>query len=758
MLEASVYERAGRFVFENREVLVLNGTVTPHWRAGDRFTYRRDLGEGRAEFVAVDAATGERHAAFDQHIVAAGLASALGRPVDSERLPFLDYDQNSANAIRFSADARTWTCSILTASCADTSVPTPDPMMVPSPDGAWAAFVQDNNLWIRSADGGETFALTDDGEAHYAYGATPESNPLIMQGVLQGLPSRPAVLWSPDSRRVFTQRLDEREVRTISLIQSSPPNEAVRPLSFTWRRPLTGDPEIPIAEPWIFDIVQRSGRRVDIDPIPTLVMTSIEAKEAWWSPDGEQIFLFVRSRYFKTMTLYAVNALSGQARTVIAETGETFVEAGSIGQRPMVYTLSSGDVIWFSERDGRGHLYLYDGATGRLKRRLTRGDWSVRGVMRLDEARGVIYVAATEREAGVDPYYRSTYRVGLADGCITLLTPEIADHEVASEQQSAFFDLPAASAGFSPSGEYFLDTYSRTDLPPRTVLRRADGEMIAEIENADISRLVAGGLTMPERFSAIAADGLTPLYGNILRPSNFDPDLLYPVIDAIYPGPQTRRAQPRVLDNLFDFSGAQSLAELGFIVVLVDGRGTPGRSKAFLDLSYGRLQLAGHLDDHVGVLRQLAERYPYMDMDRVGIYGGSAGGYAALRAMLTYPDFFKAGLVAAGLVDVRASDLSYGETFMGPDNGTSYSATSNLPLIGNLRGRLFLMHGDMDWVVPPSQTLQVVNALIENDKDFDLLIAPNVDHSPIGLRAGYLLRRSWDFFVENLMNAQPPGE
>jgi dipeptidyl aminopeptidase/acylaminoacyl peptidase len=175
-------------------------------------------------------------------------------------------------------------------------------------------------------------------------------------------------------------------------------------------------------------------------------------------------------------------------------------------------------------------------------------------------------------------------------------------------------------------------------------------------------------------------------------------------------------------------------------------------------LSYGRLQLAGHLDDHVGVLRQLAQRYPYMDMDRVGIYGGSAGGYAALRAMLTYPDFFKAGLVAAGLVDVRASDLSYGETFMGPDNGTNYAATSNIPLIGNLRGRLFLMHGDMDWVVPPSQTLQVVNALIENDKDFDLLIAPNVDHSPIGVHGGYLLQRSWGFFVENLMNAQPPEE
>ena len=758
MLEAGGYESAGRFIYQNSDVLVLNGTVVPHWRAGDRFTYRKNLGEGRAAFIAVEAATGERSEAFDPQIVAAGLSHVLGRPIEAERLPFLDYEQSSSNMISFSVGAATWTCSISTPSCSDTSAPAGNPLEVASPDGAWLAFVQDNNLWVRSSDGRERFPLTSDGQAHYAYGATPESNPLVTPRVLQGLPSAPVVMWSPDSRRLFTQRLDERNVRTISLVQSTPPEGAVRPVTLTWRRPLTGDPIIPVAEPWIFDVVQRTGRRVDIDPVPTLVTTSIEAKEAWWSPDGERIFLFVRSRYYKTMSLYAVDAQSGHARMIISETGATFVEAGSIGQRPMVYTLANGDVIWFSERDGRGHLYLYDGATGRLKRRLTRGDWSVRSVARLDEARGLIYVAASEREAGADPYHRAIYRVSLADCETTLLTPEAADHDVASVQQSAFFELPGAATGFSPSGEYFLDTYSRTDLPPRTVLRRADGQMIAEIERADISRLVAGGLTMPERFSALAADGRTRLYGNILRPANFDPSRSYPVIDAVYPGPQSRRAQPRFMDNVFDYAGAQSLAELGFIVVLVDGRGTPGRSKAFLDLSYGRLQLAGHLDDHVGVLRQLAQRYPYMDMDRVGIYGGSAGGYAALRAMLTYPDFFKAGLAAAGLVDVRASDLSYGETFMGPDNGTNYAATSNIPLIGNLRGRLFLMHGDMDWVVPPSETLQVVNALIENDKDFDLLIAPNVDHSPIGVHGGYLLQRIWGFFVENLMNAQPPEE
>jgi dipeptidyl aminopeptidase/acylaminoacyl peptidase len=755
---ASAYERAVRFVYKNRDVLVLNGSVTPHWRSGDRFTYRKDLGEGRNAFVAVDAATGAHRSAFDHAIVAAGISNALGRTVEPERLPFQDYDESSSASISFEVDSRTWSCSLSIPVCSDISAPAADTMGVLSPNGAWVAFVQDNNLWIRSADGRQSFALTTDGAPHYAYGGTPESNPLVTAKVLQGISSPPVVLWSPDSARLFTQRLDERNVRMISLVQSTPPEGAVRPVTITWRRPLTGDPIIPMAEPWVFDIGQRTGRRVDVSPIPTLVTTSIEAKEAWWSPDAKQIFLFVRSRYYKTMSLHEVDPSSGRARTVVTETGATFVESGSIGQRPMVYTLANGDVIWFSERDGRGHLYLYDGATGRLKQRLTQGDWSVRGVTHLDEARGLIYVAATEREAGADPYHRALYRVSLADGGTMLLTPEPADHDVASMQQSAFFELPRASTGFSPSGEYFLDTYSRTDLPPRTVLRRADGQMIADIENADVSRLVAGGLTTPERFSALAADGRTRLYGNILRPANFDPSRSYPVIDAIYPGPQSRRAQPRFLDNVFDYAGAQSLAELGFIVVLMDGRGTPGRTKTFLDLSYGHIELAGHLDDHVAVIRQLAKRYSYIDMKRVGIYGGSAGGYAALRAMLTYPDVFKAGLVAAPVVDIRASDLAYGETFMGPDNGTNYAATSNLPLIGNLQGKLLLMHGDMDWVAPPSQTLQVVNALIANNKEFDLLIAPNVDHSPLGVHGGYLLQRTWDFFVENLMKVEPPGE
>jgi dipeptidyl-peptidase-4 len=764
-IDASVYDRASRFVYQNTDRLVLNRSVMPHWRmdGGENFTYVRELGEGRSEFVRVDAATGARSRPFDPQVVAQGLATATGKPVEADRLPFRDYDRLDAGRVRFQVGETAYTCSTAKPSCDAQPIAAADPLAIPSPDGKWLAYVRDHNLWIRSADGSQNFALTRDGEAHYAYAATLEADPLVTDKVLHGQPVAPVVLWSPDSRRLYTQRLDERDVREATLVQSAPPDGSTRPRLYRWRYPGATDPVQPVAEQWLFDIEARSGQRVAMDPILALVTTAIEAKEAWWSGDSRSVYVYARSRYYKSMSLHQVDAASGHARTVIEESARTFVEAGSIGQRPMVYTLTNGEVLWFSERDGRGHLYVYDRASGALKRRLTTGDWSVRGVLHLDEPHGLIYVAGSEREPGADPYFRKVYRIGLADGSVKLLTPEDADHGVASAQDSAYFDPPAslardagAARGFAPTGRYFLDSYSRTDLPAETVLRRADGRLVAVIERADVSRLLQAGMPRPERFSALAADGRTRLYGNLLRPSDFDPSRRYPVIDSLYPGPQARKAYPRFVEALFGYSGDQSIAELGFVVVQLDGRGTPGRSKSFLDESYGRLGRASDLDDHVAVVRQLAGRYPYLDLGRVGVLGGSAGGYAALRALLTHADFYKVGVSAAGSHDPEAQGASYSETFMGPDDGANYRVAANAPLAGNLTGRLLLIHGDLDWTVNPGNTLRVVDALIRNNKDFDLLIVPNADHSPLNAINGYVLRRIWDYLVVNLMDARPP--
>ena len=764
VIDARVYDSAARFKPLNRANLVLNETITPHWRVDgrERFTYRRDLGDGRGVFFAIDAATGARRPAFDQGTVARGLSVATGAPVDADRLPFKDYDEVGSRAIRFSTAGKTWTCSVSKPGCDGHQDAPIDPMTIPSPDGKWLAFVKDYNLWIRSADGGESFALTTDGQAHYAYGATPECNPLITPKVLYGGAIAPVVLWSPDSRRLFTQKIDERNVRVMTLVQSTPTDGGIVPVARSWRAPFSTDPALPMEEPWVFDVASRTGHRVEMEPTPRTVITSIEGRDAWWSSDSRQVYLFARTRYYKAMSLRTIDPATGKARTIVSESARTFVESGTNGQRPIAYPLANGEVIWFSERDGRGHLYIYDAATGVQKRQLTKGDWAVRSVVGLDETAGFIFVTGTEREANADPYLHKIYRIRIRDGAITLLTPEEADHEVATGLVWAYLEPPPeiarspdASRGISPSGRYFLDNSTRTDLANLTVLRRTDGKFIAEVEQADMSRLTRGGLTLPERFSAVAADGKTPLYGIILRPSTYDPKKSYPIIDALYPGPQWGGAHPRLFDTLFNY--AQTYAELGFIVIQMDGRGTPGRSKAFLDETYGKLGLAGHLDDHVAVLRQLAKRDPSIDLARAGVVGGSAGGYATLRAMFTYPDVFKAGMAAAPYNNPKVLMPDFTEKFMGPESGSNYADVAVAPLAGGLKGKLLLTAGEMDWTVTPWPTLQIVDSLVKAHKDFEFVLAPNVDHSPLTLYGDPMLLRGWNFFVANLMGARPPA-
>jgi dipeptidyl aminopeptidase/acylaminoacyl peptidase len=763
-LDASVYDRAALFMPENEERLAPNADVRPHWRPGpkERFTYRKELGDGAAAFIEVDAATGAKSPAFDAKNVAAGLSAAGGKPIDPLKLPFRDYDEAGPAQIEVNVGGKSYLCATDKASCA-LSPAQKTPLEVASPDGRWLAFLKDENLWVKSADGKESFALTTDGARHFSYGGTTEVVPSNVMLRLNGLPVPPVFLWSPDSKHILALRIDERKVREITIVRSTPLDGSVRPQPFSFPYAEPGDPELPMGEEFIFDVDARTGVKATVAPVPQLYASTHEGHEAWWSPDGSKVYLFARPRFMKSMSLYEIDPKTGAARTVITETGKTFVESGSIGQRPMVYPLKSGEVIWFSERDGAGRLYLYDGRTGALKRALTTGPGVVSSVLRVDEPRGVIYVQMCDREPGSDPYYHKVYKIRLADGRTTLLTPEDADHEVFSLQQSGM-NPPGTTQetawqreDFSPSGRYFVDNVSRADLPTKTLLRRVDGSLVAEIEHADVSRLEALGVTPPERFSALAADGKTKLYGVILRPTHFDPSKRYAVIDSPYPGPQSNRVHPRNLDLVFDRSMGQSFSELGFVVVIVDGRGTPGRTKTFHDESYGGLGQAGHLDDHVAVLKELGARYPYMDLDRIGIYGGSGGGYATANALFRYPDTFKVGVSDAGNHDQRGYITTWGENYNGPEKGDSYASAANKTFAAGLKGKLFLMHGDMDINVFPDLTLQLVDALIKANKDFDLLIVPNAGHTAM-LNSLYARRRAWDYMVTNLMGAEPPHE
>jgi dipeptidyl-peptidase-4 len=759
VLTSADYDRAARFLPQHQERYILNSSVTPHWVQGaDRFWFREALADDRARFVLVDAATGARKPAFDHAAVAKGLGEALGRAVDAERLPFRTFRFGANGAVEAIADGKLWRCA---ATCVGSAPPVTDPSISTSPDGRWQAFVKDHNLWVRPTGGGDAFALTKDGVDGNAWADLAGDNPAAIDAKVEGRGFPPSVLWSPDSRRLYTQRIDQRQLPEMGIVRSTPLDGSQRPQIYRWRSAQGGDAVLPTSEPWVFDLDSRQGRKVQLAPIPTPFSTAPQAREVWWSPDGSRLNLITRSRYLKTVTLYAIEPATGAARQLISETGKTFVEPSPVFTQPMTRTLANGDILWFSERDGWGRLYLYD-AAGQLKRALSTGDGLTNAIVRLDEAKGQVYVRAKGREPGLDPYFENLYRIDLNTGASVRLTPEAANHEVhatadtLADQTGDPLTTLAESESFSPSGRYFLDTFSTPTEPSQTVLRRADGKLVSVVARADISLLKSEGFTPPERFSVMAADGVTPIYGVILRPSNFDPARKYPVVDSIYPGPQMRRVvNPGFSNLLFDnYSFPQSMAELGFVVVLIDGRGTPGRSKTFLDQSYGKLSSAGTLEDHVAGIKALGAQRPYMDLDRVGIYGYSGGGYGTARALFAYPDFYKVGVAHAGNHDQRGYIAVWGDSYNGPDDGKNYLAASNALIAKNLKGKLLLTHGDMDTNVSPALTMQVVDALIKANKDFDMLLVPNLGHR----FDDYLTRVTWDYFVRNLMGATPPKE
>jgi dipeptidyl aminopeptidase/acylaminoacyl peptidase len=460
-----------------------------------------------------------------------------------------------------------------------------------------------------------------------------------------------------------------------------------------------------------------------------------------WSADGAHLAFVSTSRDHKREQLRIADTATGEIREVLEESVPTFFESGN-GRVNWRYLPESKEIVWFSERDNWGHLYLYDLATGKLKNQITKGNWNVTQLLRVDEKNRMLYFLGVGREAGRDPYFVHLYRCGFDGKDFTLLTPEDANHDVA----------------LSPSGAYFTDSYSKPDVPAVAVLRNADGKLVATLEKTDISRLIiAAGWKPPIPFTVKARDGSTDLYGLMFRPTNFDPAKKYPIINHIYPGPQTGSVGSR------NFSAArgdcQALAELGFVVVEIDGMGTPWRSKKFHEAYFGDMG-DNTLPDQVTGMKQLAAKYPWIDLDRAGIYGHSGGGYAAAGAMFHFPDFFKVGISEAGNHDNREYEDDWAEKWQGllekkPDGATNYDGQANQNFAKNLKGKLLLAHGSTDNNVPPYNTLLVVNELIKANKDFDLLVLPNRGHG-FG-NEPYMVRRRWDYFVRNLLGAEPPA-
>ncbi len=739
-VSAAAYARAEKFLSQSTVPLVTGTVVRPTWLASGQAWYRTRVAQGE-EYVVVDPKRRSRTHAFDQEKLAAALSAAAGTKVEAHRLPLVELElPASGQTATFFVHGTRYRCSIHEARCepADTSRGGGSRNEVVSPDGTKAAFIRDWNLWVRDVATGKETRLTQDGVEDYGY-ATDNAGWIHSD--------RPILLWSPDSRKIATFQQDQRGVGMMYLVHT----RVGHPSLDAWHYPLPGDSVVAMIHRVIIDVDDPQGPRLIRLRMPPdqhrsticdhVACRGQDFSDVEWSPDASKLFFVSTSRDHREETLREADAATGQVRDVLKETVPDFFESGYNMVNWHVLPGSS-EVIWFSQRDDWGHLYLYDLATGKLKRRITSGSWPVLQVLRVDPKTRTIFFLGAGREPG-DPYFRHFYSIRMDGTHLRLLTPDSADHEVS----------------LSPDGKTFIDTWSTPTTPPTSVLRdAAGGQVLVKLEKGDVSRLATTGWKPPIPFTVKARDGKTDLYGLLFRPTDFDPSKKYPVVNHVYPGPQTGSVGTR---QFVPARGdAQALAELGFVVVELDAMGTPMRSHSFQAAYYGDMGDNG-LPDQVAAMKQLAARFPWIDLDRAGIYGHSGGGYATADAMFRYPDFFKVGIAEAGNHDNRDYEDDWGEKWQGllethPDGTTSYDNQANQLVARNLKGKLLLAYGTTDDNVPPYNTLLVIDSLIAANKDFDLIPFPNRHHG-FG-NEPYMVRRRWDYFVKNLLGAEPPHE
>ena len=730
-LSADDYARAERFLNEHTGSLVYGGAVRPNWMDDGDFWYANAVPGGQ-EIVLVDPDSGEKGRAFDHERVAEALSAALATSYEPLSLPVTELAFDGHEVRIGLRGGNVASCHLEEYTCARVEGgPTVRPNEIASPDGRYAAYIRDHNLWVRDLTMGTDIQLTTDGIEDFGYGTNNA-------GWVRR--DRPVLKWSPDSRRIATFQHDGRGVGMMYLTRT----KVGHPELDAWRYPLPEDTVIFRIHRVVLDLDRAPGDhvvRLDMAPDQHRSTCSDHVEcggalgDLEWAPDGSRFAFVSSSRDHKVATVRIADARTGAVRTVFEEVEETFYESQS-GWR---YLADTEEILWFSQRDNWGNLFLYDARTGQVKRKVTEGDWNVLDIRDVDVRARTVTFMGNEREPG-DPYFQYLYRVGLDGGAVTLLTPDSANHDVS----------------ISPNGDYIVDAYSTPVTPPVSVLRDRSGRAVMTLETADISALEASGWEPPMPFSVKARDGVTDLHGLLFRPLDFDPTAKYPVVNYLYPGPQSGSVGSR------SFRAAhrdlQSIAELGFVVIELDAMGTPMRSKAFHEAYYGNMGDNG-LPDQMGGIRQLAERHSWIDAERVGIYGHSGGGFAAADAIMRYPDFYDVAVSQAGNHDNRNYEDDWGEKWQGllevyPDGTTNYDNQANQLLAENLEGKLLIAHGTLDDNVPPSNTMLVVDALIEANKDFDLLLLPNRRHG-FG-NEPYMMRRRWDYFVRHLLGAEPP--
>ena len=722
---------------ERLQGLVVDIAERPTWIGETtRFWYRKTV-EGGHNFLLVNAETQSKGPAFNHERLASTL-SALSAFADDtitavdlpfNRIEFTDDEQ----AIEFVAENLVWQCDLDSYECESQGAPRRQGRGGGNPSGvSWSA--GPGQLWrnlstepVLSPDSTREVFIQNYNVAYREVGADPDDYTMLTwEGTPGNTYTDRSIVWSPDSRKVAVYRVVPGQERTVHYVESSPEDQ-VQPKHSTYLYAKPGDrldKEIPV----ILDV--ESGRQTIIDD--ALFPNAYTLSRLEWREDGEHVVFEYNQRGHQVYRVIEVDAETGRTRAVISEEPETFF---NYSNKRFRHDLDDGaEIIWMSERDGWNHLYMIDGETGRVKHRITKGEWPVRGVDSVDVENRQIWFRASGMNPEQDPYFIHYYRIGFDGTGLVAYTEADGMHEVT----------------FSPDRRFYVDQWSRVDLPPIAELRRtSDRSLVMELERADASALLAKGWRYPEVFVAKGRDGVTDIWGIIIRPTTFDPNRSYPVIESIYAGPHGSH-----VPKTFGIHASRtSVAELGFIVAQIDGMGTNNRSKAFHDVAWQNIRDAG-FPDRILWHQAVARKYDYYDVSRVGIYGGSAGGQNAMAALLWHGDFYDVAFSSVGCHDNRMDKIWWNEAWMGWPIGPHYSESSNVDNAWRLKGKLLLVVGELDRNVDPSSTLQVVNALIEADKDFDFLLVPGAGH---GSGGSFGVRKRNDYFVRHLLGVEPPA-
>ncbi len=717
------YDRAVSLLANNvHNKKAFNLHIQPHWFNDSTGFWYEYHSLDAVKFLKVGFPDCRKSDLFDHRKLAKILSDSLGKVIRADSLPLSGIEYLNKDELKITAGGKEYLLNL-----DDYSLKIPettekeDELETLSPDKKWIAYAQDYNLYIKSTETNEIKQLSFSGEKHYEYASWYGWGD-IMEGENGDRPEQFAVSWSKDSKWIHTSICDLRSAQKMYLLDWAQ-DTLFRPRLLSYYRGSPGDTAMVYMNPVFFNIETGDELKPDLPRV-----THINQIDVTWSDTPGKVYLEYQSRGYQDIKLNAYDLEEDQLTSIYQEASPTNIDN-------FTYLLAeeSGLLFFLSEKNGWRQLYSLDLET-RKEKALTAGEYYINGIEKISEEEKKLYIRISGKDPSLVPYLEDLYSLSFNGGDMRLLTPEKRHHRIS----------------ISPDGKYFIDNNSTVNLETITVLRTMEnGEILTEISKADISEL--GKWTTPEVFTATARDGKTTIYGALWKPVNFDPGEKYPVIDNSYTGPHSYEFPTGFRSGLY--SSSTSLAELGFIVIVVDGLGSSGRSKKFHDYSYKNL--GGNLADHVGAIRQLANRYSWIDTTRVGIFGHSAGGYDAAHALLAYPDFYKVAVASSADHDHRMEKAWWPEMYMGWPVDSAYHLQSNITMAGNLKGKLLITHGGIDENVNPSATFKLADALIRNDKQFDMLILPSQRHGYRGDFQKYFIKMRWNYFVEHLLGEEP---